>query len=232
MTAKLGKVSLLAILLLVLTSISTWAATTYQYDDLHRLTRVSRSDGSVTVYNYDDFGNRTSLKSSSEPLVILSPNGDETLILGQACTISWGTNILAPVNLHLYKGDVDVLTIAENIDPASLSYTFILPESLEDGGNYRIRISRTADNTIFDFSDAVFVITAGSTAQNLFVVACGSYHTVVVKSDGTLWAWGENWSGQLGDGTTVNKSAPVQVGSDTDWQTVVWLPAVLPTQWP
>ena len=32
---------------------------------------------------------------------------------------------------------------------------------------------------------------------------------------GTLWAWGSNSQGQLGDGTTVNKSSPVQVGALT-----------------
>ena len=52
-------------------------------------------------------------------------------------------------------------------------------------------------------------------------VACGGKHTVVVKSDGTLWSWGWNGYGQLGDGTTVDKSSPVQVGSATDWQAVV-----------
>ncbi len=34
--------------------------TSYEYDDLHRLTRVARGDGSVTTYNYDALGNRTS----------------------------------------------------------------------------------------------------------------------------------------------------------------------------
>ncbi len=42
-------------------------------------------------------------------------------------------------------------------------------------------------------------------------VAAGRYHTVAVKSDGTVWAWGENARGQLGDGTTTNRSTPVQV---------------------
>ncbi|MFA5902496.1 MAG: PKD domain-containing protein [Desulfobacula sp.] len=32
----------------------------YQYDDLHRLTRVERSNGAITIYNYDELGNRTS----------------------------------------------------------------------------------------------------------------------------------------------------------------------------
>ncbi|MCX6925235.1 MAG: immunoglobulin domain-containing protein, partial [Verrucomicrobia bacterium] len=45
-------------------------------------------------------------------------------------------------------------------------------------------------------------------------------HTVAVKTGGTLWAWGDNYNGQLGDGTTDGKSSPVQVGTDTNWQVV------------
>lgn len=37
-------------------------------------------------------------------------------------------------------------------------------------------------------------------------------HTLALKTDGTLWAWGQNAYGQLGDGTTTARSTPVQVG--------------------
>jgi len=51
-------------------------------------------------------------------------------------------------------------------------------------------------------------------------VATGNTHTVAIKSDGTLWAWGSNSDGQLGDGTDVDKNTPVQIGSDTHWKFV------------
>jgi alpha-tubulin suppressor-like RCC1 family protein len=43
------------------------------------------------------------------------------------------------------------------------------------------------------------------------------YATIAVKTDGTLWTWGNNQSGELGDGTTTSKSSPIQVGSGTTW---------------
>ncbi len=44
-------------------------------------------------------------------------------------------------------------------------------------------------------------------------IAAGTNHTLALKNDGTVWAWGLNTSGQLGDGTITNKSTPVQVKS-------------------
>ncbi|MCL2049378.1 MAG: hypothetical protein FWG87_11710 [Defluviitaleaceae bacterium] len=43
------------------------------------------------------------------------------------------------------------------------------------------------------------------------MVGGGNYHTAALKDDGTVWAWGSNEYGQLGDGTTTNRHTPVQV---------------------
>ena len=52
-------------------------------------------------------------------------------------------------------------------------------------------------------------------------VTVGDFHTVAVGSNGTLWAWGLNDRGQLGDGTTTNRRQPVRIGAATNWVSAV-----------
>lgn len=53
-----------------------------------------------------------------------------------------------------------------------------------------------------------------------FVSADPFGSTTALKNNGTLWAWGLNRTGQLGNGTTTDLSSPVQIGSDTTWSFV------------
>jgi alpha-tubulin suppressor-like RCC1 family protein len=48
-------------------------------------------------------------------------------------------------------------------------------------------------------------------------VSAGDRHTVAIKSDGSLWAWGCNEFGELGNGTTTNSKVPVRIGTGNDW---------------
>src|SRR4051794_17706226 len=43
------------------------------------------------------------------------------------------------------------------------------------------------------------------------MVAGGGGHSLALKADGTVWAWGANFAGQLGDGTTTSRVRAVQV---------------------
>lgn len=51
-------------------------------------------------------------------------------------------------------------------------------------------------------------------------VTGGQNFSLGIKTDGTLWAWGKNDVGQLGDGTTTDQANPVQIGTDTNWASV------------
>ncbi len=51
-------------------------------------------------------------------------------------------------------------------------------------------------------------------------ISIGSYHSLGVKTDGTLWGWGYNEDGELGNGTYDDTTVPVQSGTSTDWANV------------
>ncbi len=80
---------------------------------------------------------------------------------------------------------------------------------LGDGTNF----SRTRPVQIGTGADWK-LISAGGTH------AAAALHTTAIKTDHTLWAWGSNYYGQLGDGTMIDKSTPAQIGSGTNWKSV------------
>ena len=51
-------------------------------------------------------------------------------------------------------------------------------------------------------------------------VSSGSNHTLALGVDGSLWAWGNNNIGQLGDGSFQNIYTPIQIGNSYDWELI------------
>jgi alpha-tubulin suppressor-like RCC1 family protein len=74
---------------------------------------------------------------------------------------------------------------------------------------------RLGDGTAVTKSSPVSVV-GGYT--DWIQVSGGGTHSLGLRANGTAWAWGIGSTGQLGDGTAVNKSSPVSViGGFTDW---------------
>ena len=76
------------------------------------------------------------------------------------------------------------------------------------------------DNTTINKSSPVQTTAAGT---NWSKISFGETHAAAIKTDGTLWVWGSNGNGELGnaDATFATKSSPVQtISSGTDWQDI------------
>jgi alpha-tubulin suppressor-like RCC1 family protein len=71
------------------------------------------------------------------------------------------------------------------------------------------------------FNPNLYVPTAMGTALPTRSTAAGGAFGLAIKGDGTLWSWGDNTFGQLGDGTTTDRVRPLQVGAARTWIQVV-----------
>lgn len=78
--------------------------------------------------------------------------------------------------------------------------------------------SQLGDNTTTNRLTPVTTFAGGT---NWRQVDCGEYHTGAIKTDGSLWVWGRNTYGALGNNTTLNRSTPVTTfAGGTNWKQI------------
>ena len=58
------------------------------------------------------------------------------------------------------------------------------------------------------------------TSNNWRKIDAGDQHSLAIDASGTLWAWGNNTFGQLGDGTNNTSLSPIQIGTATNWTVI------------
>ncbi len=96
----------------------------------------------------------------------------------------------------------------------SSKHTYKVTVKLTKVGTWRLEAQYKAGST--KVHSKVVVITVNGWAY----VSCGFAHTMALKTDGTLWAWGDNDNGQLGLGSTAEKNSPTQVDPGSTWKAV------------
>jgi signal peptidase I len=82
------------------------------------------------------------------------------------------------------------------------------------GGVTALLLGATGATALAAFSDTIVNSTNGLAAgtwAGIADIAAGEEHSCAVLVDGTAWCWGENGRGQLGDGTTTDRSTATQV---------------------
>ena len=76
-------------------------------------------------------------------------------------------------------------------------------------------LGQLGDGTTIDRSSPVQI--GSLTNWKTVVSSYNSYNCFAIKTDGTLWAWGNNGGGYFGNGSTINASSPVQIGTLSNW---------------
>jgi len=123
---------------------------------------------------------------------------------------AWGGNAFGQL------GDGSVTT---RLTPVS-----VLTGVVSIAASERHTLAAKADGTVWSWGTAangrlgnggssgnVQTPTQVSSLTNIVQVAAGREHSLVLKSDGTVWSFGSNADGQLGDGTTTQRQSPVAV---------------------
>ncbi len=132
-----------------------------------------------------------------------------------AINLTWVDNSNNEVGFRVYSG-ADSSSVATLVATLGAGVTSYQHTGLTASTTYYYKV--TAYNTAGP-SAASNIVNATTNASSGAIksFAAGTSHVLLVKMDGTLWAWGDNFSGQLGSGTTTDNSSPVRVGTDTNW---------------
>jgi alpha-tubulin suppressor-like RCC1 family protein len=64
---------------------------------------------------------------------------------------------------------------------------------------------------------AVLLICQHTFSQCYSTAASKGFHNLVIKTDGALWAWGQNNENQIGNNLSTNQLTPLQIGTDNSW---------------
>lgn len=125
----------------------------------YRIKITSVSDNNINTYsNYFTISDLPSI-------TVTDPTGSSTWKKGETHDITWTDNISDNVIIELFKGTSQMLTISSSA-ASNGTYSWILPTSLVAASDYRIKITSTADNGIFDYSDYFTVSESTSVGNN------------------------------------------------------------------
>ena len=114
------------------------------------------------------------------------------------------------------KVDTSGVLAGKQIVDISAGEAFVLALSSEGklyswGHNWG---GQLGDGTIGAGADKSVPVEVNSTFNNEVIkqISTGWQHGAALTEQGSLWVWGGNWSGQIGDGTNINRNLPVKIG--------------------
>jgi alpha-tubulin suppressor-like RCC1 family protein len=191
-----------------------------------------KTDGSLVMFGNNtagSLGDNTGLNRSSPVQTVAGGTNWSKLSCGTTNTGAiktdgslwmWGGNISGSLGINFSSGIRNSpVQIGSNTTWSSISCGFYHTAAIKTDGTLWTwgdnLHGQLGDNTTINRSSPIQTVAGGTTWSQ---VACGWKHTAAIKTNGTLWSWGDNSYGQLGDGTITQRSSPIQeIGAGTTW---------------
>ncbi|TVL99634.1 MAG: hypothetical protein CV087_17380 [Candidatus Brocadia sp. WS118] len=182
-----------------------------------------KSDGTVWAWGYNNHGQlgdgttidrNTPVQVSGLSSVIAIACGDDHSIAlkSDGSVWAWGNN---------GNGALGDGTTTDRTTPVQMSGLSGIT-AIAGGSNHTIALK--SDGTVWVCGDYGWVHSGNGVSfwyrtapvqftdiSGIVAIAAGRHHLVALKPDGTVWTWGSNWHGELGDGTDIDRTIPVQV---------------------
>jgi len=166
------------------------------------------------------------------------PNIKRGMMGAAGVSVTYTANVTPGAMFAWGRGSAGQLGLGDVLDRSSPTQIGALTTwKTAAGSNFGAHAVKS-DGTLWGWgrNDSVFVkigdgtaITKSSPVQigsltDWSKIAGGQGHVIAIKTDGTLWGWGDQsratYLGVVGDGTIIDRSSPVQIGALTTWSAI------------
>ena len=196
-------------------------------------TAAIKTDGTLWTWGYNGYGQlgENTITPRSSPVQTITGGFNwkqvsagyvNTAAINTNGTLwNWGRNNYGQLGDNtIVRKSSPVQTVAFGTNWKQISAGYVNTAAIKNDGTLwtwgRNNYGQLGDNTIVDKSSPVQTVVFGTNWKQVF---SGREYTAAIKTDGTLWCWGKNINGQLGDSTIVSKSSPVQtIAFGTNWK--------------